>query len=93
VIVKPFWSGAEQKLETARANMQRYEEEVGSEYVIPDILALVMMFWGMSTEMLEGGQSQRSNWGSSRCGLGNIGFRDVQQQQLYVSEKTRLEED
>jgi hypothetical protein len=43
--------------------------------------------------MLEGGQSQRSNWGSSRCGLGNIGFRDVQQQQLYVSEKTRLEED
>jgi hypothetical protein len=44
VIVKPFWSGAEQKLETARANMQRYEEEVGSEYVIPDILALVMIF-------------------------------------------------
>jgi hypothetical protein len=27
-----------------RANMQRYEEEVGSEYVIPDILALVMIF-------------------------------------------------
>jgi hypothetical protein len=28
VIVKPFWSGAEQKLEKVRVNMQRYEEEV-----------------------------------------------------------------
>jgi hypothetical protein len=44
VIVKPFWSGAEQKLETVKINMQRYEEAVGSEYVIPDILPLGMMF-------------------------------------------------